>query len=56
MDGSMLSDPFGLILEVNDGYTGVEHGAVELLTSGVPLPAGRDGFGGVFQLRRIQQR
>ena len=30
-----LSDPFGLILEVNDGYTGVEHGAVELLTSGV---------------------
>ena len=30
-----VSDPFGSILEVNDGYTGVEHGAVELLTSGV---------------------
>ena len=30
-----VSDPFGLILEVNDGYTGVEHGAVELLTGGV---------------------
>ena len=30
-----VSDPFGLILEVNDGYTGVEQGAVELLTSGV---------------------
>ena len=30
-----MSDPFGLILEVNDGYTGVEHGAVELLSSGV---------------------
>ena len=27
--------PIGLILEANDGYTGVEHGAVELLTSGV---------------------
>ena len=30
-----VSDPFGLIVEVNDGHTGVEHGAVELLTSGV---------------------
>ncbi len=30
-----VSDPFGLILEVDDGYTGVEHGAVELLTTGV---------------------
>ena len=30
-----VSDPLGSILEVNDGYTGVEHGAVELLTSGV---------------------
>ena len=30
-----VSDPFGLILEVDDGYTGVEYGAVELLTSGV---------------------
>ena len=30
-----VSDPFGPILEVNDGYTGVEHGAVELLTRGV---------------------
>ena len=30
-----VSDPFGLILEVNDGYTGVEHGTVELLTGGV---------------------
>ena len=30
-----VSDPFGPILEVNDGYTGVEHGAVELLTSGI---------------------
>ncbi len=30
-----VSDPFGLILEVDDGYTGVEHGVVELLTSGV---------------------
>ena len=30
-----VSDPFGLILEVDDGYTGVEHGAVELLTGGV---------------------
>ncbi len=30
-----VSDPFGLILEVDDGYTGVERGAVELLTSGV---------------------
>ena len=30
-----VSDPFGVILEVDDGYTGVEHGAVELLSSGV---------------------
>ena len=30
-----VSDPFGSILEVDDGYTGVEYGAVELLTSGV---------------------
>ena len=30
-----VSDPFGLLLEVDDGYTGIEHGAVELLTSGV---------------------
>ena len=30
-----VSDPIGPILEVNDGYSGVEHGAVELLTSGV---------------------
>ena len=30
-----VSDPLGSILEVDDGYTGVEHGAVELLTSGV---------------------
>ena len=33
--GFHVSDPFGLILEVDDGYTGVEYGAVELLTSGV---------------------
>ena len=30
-----VSDPLGSILEVNDGYTGVEHGAVDLLTNGV---------------------
>ena len=30
-----VSDPFGLILEVDDGYAGIEYGAVELLTSGV---------------------
>ena len=30
-----VSDPFGVILEVDDGYSGVEHGAVELLISGV---------------------
>ncbi len=30
-----VSDAFGPILEVNDGYAGVESGAVELLTSGV---------------------
>ena len=30
-----VSDPFGRILEVNDGYAGVEKGAVELLTSGI---------------------
>ena len=30
-----VSDPFGPILEVDDGYTGVEYGAVELITSGV---------------------
>ena len=30
-----VSDPFGLVLEVDDGYTGIEHGTVELLTSGV---------------------
>ena len=30
-----VSDPIGPILEVNDGYSGVEHGAVELLTGGV---------------------
>ena len=32
-----VSDPFGLILEVDDGYTGVEYGSVELLTSGIHL-------------------
>ena len=30
-----VSDPFGPILEVDDGYAGVEKGAVELLTSGI---------------------
>ena len=30
-----VSDAFGSLLEVDDGYTGVEYGAVELLTSGV---------------------
>ena len=30
-----VSDPIGPILEVNDGYLGVEHGVVELLTGGV---------------------
>ena len=30
-----VSDAFGTILEVDDSYTGVEYGAVELLTSGV---------------------
>ncbi len=30
-----VSDPFGPILEVNDGYLGVEYGAVQLLTGGV---------------------
>ena len=30
-----VSDALGTILEVDDSYTGVEHGAVELLTSGV---------------------
>ncbi len=30
-----VADPLGSILEVDDGYTGVEYGAVELLTSGV---------------------
>ena len=30
-----VSDPFGLILEVDDGYTGIEYGTVEVLTSGV---------------------
>ena len=29
-----VSDPFGLALEVDDGYTGLERGAVELRTSG----------------------
>ena len=30
-----VSSPFGLVLEVDDGFTGVERGAVELLTGGV---------------------
>ena len=30
-----VSDPFGTILEVDDGYTGVEYGSVELLTDGI---------------------
>ena len=30
-----VSDAFGSLLEVNDGYTGIEYGAVELLTDGV---------------------
>ncbi len=35
-DGSFrVSDAFGSLLEVNDGYTGIEYGAVELLTDGV---------------------
>ena len=29
-----VSDPFGVILEVDDGYTGVEYGSVEILTGG----------------------
>ena len=29
-----VSDAFGPLLEVDDGYTGVEYGAVELITSG----------------------
>ncbi len=30
-----VSDPFGLLLEVDDGYTGVEYGEVELLLGGI---------------------
>ena len=30
-----VSDAFGLVLEVDDGYTGVERGAVELLSKGI---------------------
>ena len=30
-----VSDPFGLILVVDDGYTGIEYETVEVLTSGV---------------------
>ena len=30
-----VSDPFGTILEVNDGYTGIEYGSAELLTDGI---------------------
>ena len=30
-----VSDPLGLLLEVDDGYTGVEYGVVELLLDGV---------------------
>ena len=30
-----VSDPFGSILEVDDGYTGVEYGTVEILTGGI---------------------
>ena len=30
-----VADPFGVILEVDDAYTGIEYGSAELLTSGV---------------------
>ena len=32
-----VSDAFGVILEVDDGLTGIEYGTVELLTSGVHI-------------------
>ena len=34
MDGSTCQMPFGPILEVDDGYSGVEHGSAEVLTNG----------------------
>ena len=45
-----VSDAFGTILEVDDSYTGVEHGVCRTVDKRRPLPTSRDGNGGFIRL------